>query len=232
MKRFGVYTIIATFAVFSTGCATDEFGNRRPLTEAEKGALIGAATGAAVGALAKKDKRSKGALIGAIGGGIAGAAVGNYMDTQKKDLEKVLAPEVGAGAINIAKVDQNNLLITMTAQTAFDFDSAAIKPGFHSTLDKIANVLVRYGKTHLTVVGHTDNVGTHQYNQSLSERRALAVNDYLRGKGVIPQRLASLGQGETVPRASNATEDGRRLNRRVEIIVEPVVSEAEGQSGG
>lgn len=228
MKRFGIYTIIAAFAVFSTGCATDEYGNRRPLTDAEKGALIGAASGAVIGALAKKDKRTKGALIGAVGGGIAGGVVGTYMDSQKKDLEKVLAPEVQAGAINIAKVDQNNLLITMTAQTAFDFDSTEIKPGFHSTMDKLANVLVRYGKTHLTVVGHTDNVGTNQYNQTLSERRSGAVADYLRAKGVIPQRLESVGRGETSPRATNATEEGRRLNRRVEIVVEPIVAETQG----
>jgi outer membrane protein OmpA-like peptidoglycan-associated protein len=228
MKRFGIYTIIAAFAVFSTGCATDEYGNRRPMTDAEKGALIGAASGAVVGALVKKDKRSKGALIGAVGGGIAGAAVGSYMDSQKKDLEKVLAPEVQSGAINIDKVGQNNLLITMTAQTAFDFDSTAIKPGFQSTMDKIANVLVRYGKTHLTVVGHTDSVGSNQYNQTLSERRSGAVADYLRAKGVIPQRLVSVGQGENSPRASNATEEGRRLNRRVEIVVEPIVADAQG----
>lgn len=228
MKRFGIYTIIAAFAVFSTGCATDEYGNRRPMTDAEKGALIGAASGAVVGALVKKDKRAKGALIGAVGGGLAGAAVGTYMDSQKKDLEKVLAPEVQSGAINVAKTGQNNLLITMTAQTAFDFDSTVIKPGFHSTMDKIANVLVRYGKTHLTVVGHTDNVGTQQYNQTLSERRAGAVADYLGAKGVIPQRLASVGQGENSPRATNATEEGRRLNRRVEIVVEPIVAEPQG----
>jgi outer membrane protein OmpA-like peptidoglycan-associated protein len=228
MKRFGIYTIVAVFAVFSAGCATDEYGNRRPMTDAEKGALIGAASGAVIGALAKKDKRTKGALIGAVGGGLAGAAVGSYMDSQKKDLEKVLAPEVQSGAINIAKVDQNNLLITMTAQTAFDFDSTSIKPGFHSTMDKLANVLVRYGKTHLTVVGHTDNVGTNQYNQTLSERRSGAVADYLRTKGVIAQRLASVGQGENTPRATNATEEGRRLNRRVEIVVEPIVAEAQG----
>src|SRR3990172_8088463 len=153
MKRFGVYIIIAVFAVFATGCATDEYGTRRPMTDAEKGAIIGAASGAAVGAIGNKSNRNRGALIGAVGGGLAGAAVGSYMDSQKRDLEKVLAPEVQAGAINIAKVDQNNLLITMTAQTAFDFDSTAIKSGFHSTMDKIANVLVRYGKTHLTVVG-------------------------------------------------------------------------------
>jgi len=225
MKRFGIYTIIAIFAIFSTGCATDEYGNRRPMTEAEKGALIGAASGAVIGALAKKDKRSKGALIGAVGGGLAGAAVGSYMDSQKRDLEKVLAPEVQGRAINVAKVNQNNLLITMTSQTAFAFDSAEISTGFQSTMDKIANVLVRYGKTHLTVVGHTDNVGSQEYNQGLSERRSDAVTNYLRAQGVIPQRLVSLGRGETSPRASNATEEGRHLNRRVEIVVEPVVAE-------
>ncbi len=232
MKRFGVYMIVAALTIFSTGCATDEYGNRRPMTDAEKGALIGAASGAVVGALAKKDDRSKGALIGAVGGGIAGAAVGTYMDSQKKDLEKVLAPEVQAGAIDIQKVSQNNLLITMTSQTAFDFDSTAIKPGFYTTMDKIANVLIRYGKTHLTIVGHTDNVGTNQYNQTLSEHRAQAVNDYLRNKGVLVQRLEFLGRGETAPRAANATEEGRRLNRRVEIVVEPIVADAPNQTPG
>ena len=228
MKRIIIYFIATAFTAVITGCATDEYGNRRPMTDAEKGALIGATSGAVIGALAKKDKRSKGALIGAVGGGLAGAAVGSYMDSQKKDLEKVLAPEVQGGAIQVQKMGQNNLLITMTAQTAFDFDSTEIKSGFHSTLDKIANVLVRYGKTHLTVVGHTDNVGAHEYNQGLSERRSGAVADYLRAKGVIPQRLVSAGRGETSPRATNATEEGRRLNRRVEIVVEPIVAEAPG----
>lgn len=228
MKRVIIYFIVAAFTAVITGCATDEYGNRRPMTDAEKGAIIGATSGAVLGAMVKKDKRSKGALIGAVGGGIAGAAVGSYMDSQKKDLEKVLAPEVQSGAINIARVDQNNLLITMTAQTAFAFDSVEISSGFQSTMDKIANVLVRYGKTHLTVVGHTDNVGSNQYNQTLSERRSGAVADYLRSKGVIPQRLVSMGQGENSPRASNTTEAGRQLNRRVEILVEPIVAETQG----
>ncbi|MEK7717682.1 MAG: OmpA family protein [Pseudomonadota bacterium] len=232
MKRLTIFSLIAVFAAAATGCATDEYGNRRPMTDAEKGAIIGAASGAVVGALAKKDDRSKGALIGAVGGGIAGAAVGTYMDSQKKDFEKVLASEVQAGAINIQKINQHNLLITMTSQTAFDFDSTAIKPGFYTTMDKIANVLIRYGKTHLTIVGHTDNVGTNQYNQTLSEHRAQAVNDYLRNKGVLVQRLEFLGRGETAPRAANATEEGRRLNRRVEIVVEPIIADAPNQTPG
>ena len=75
MKHLTVFAIIVAFAAFTSGCATDEYGNRRPMTEAEKGLLIGATSGAVVGALAKKDSRNKGALIGAIGGGIAGVAV-------------------------------------------------------------------------------------------------------------------------------------------------------------
>jgi outer membrane protein OmpA-like peptidoglycan-associated protein len=232
MKRLTVFVLIAAFAAAATGCATDEYGNRRPMTDAQKGAIIGAIGGAAVGAIGNKSNRNRGAVIGAIGGGIAGAAVGSYMDSQKKDFEKVLAPEVKAGDIAIQKVGQNDLLITMTAQTAFDFDSSVIKPGFYTTMDKIANILVRYGKTQLTIVGHTDNVGTEQYNQALSERRAKAVNDYLINKGVLIQRLAYVGRGESAPRASNATEEGRRLNRRVEILVEPVVADSQNQTPG
>ena len=232
MKRLTIFILIAAFATVSTGCATDEYGNRRPMTDAQKGAIIGAVSGAAVGAIANKSNRNRGALIGAVGGGLAGAAVGNYMDTQKQDLEKVLASEVQAGAIEIRKLDQNNLLITMTSQTSFDFDSSAIKPGFYTTMDKIANVLVRYGKTHLTIIGHTDNVGTDQYNQTLSEQRARAVNDYLLNKGVLVQRLEFVGRGESAPRASNDTEQGRRLNRRVEIVVVPIVADAPNPSPG
>lgn len=232
MTRLTVLVIIIAVAAVTSSCATDEYGNRLPMSDAEKGAIIGAISGAAVGAIGNKSNRDRGAIIGAVGGGIAGVAVGSYMDSQKKDFEKVLASEVQAGEITIQKVNQNNLLITMTGQTAFDFDSTTIKPGFYTTMDKIANILVRYGKTQLTIVGHTDNVGSNQYNQTLSERRAKAVNDYLLNKGVLVQRLVFLGRGETSPRASNATEEGRRLNRRVEIIIEPIVAETQNQTPG
>jgi outer membrane protein OmpA-like peptidoglycan-associated protein len=214
------------FAAATGGCATDEYGNPRNLTDAEKGAMIGAASGAVLGALVKKDKPAKGALIGAVGGGLAGGTVGHYMDSQKKDFEKQLAGEMQSGAIDIQKTGEHVLVVTMTAQTAFDTNATAIKPGFHPTLEKIAKIVNRYGKTHLTVIGHTDNVGTNDYNQRLSERRALAVNDALRGEGVVPQRLESLGKGESAPRVSNRTDEGRRANRRVEIVIEPVVADA------
>ena len=230
MKQLRATITLSLAILFGlSACATDEFGNRRPYTDAEKGVLIGAASGAVLGgAVSKKKNRNKGVLIGAIGGGLAGGAVGAYMDKQKKDLERALAPEQNAGAIQIEKLPQNALRITMTEQTAFAVDSAEIKPRFHSTMDKISNVLNQYGKTELTIVGHTDSTGTTQHNQTLSESRAKAVHNYFLQKGVVSQRLESQGLGESAPRASNATADSRQLNRRVEIVIEPVVADQAG----
>ncbi len=226
MQHLRIAISLSMIAVFGlSACVTDEFGNRRPMTDAEKGVLIGAASGAVLGGvIAKKKNRTKGVLLGAVGGGIAGGAVGAYMDNQKKDLEKALAPERDAGAIQVEKLPQNALRVTMTEQTAFTVDSAEIKPRFYSTMDKIATVLNRYGKTELTIVGHTDSTGSAQHNQALSERRAQAVHNHFLQKGVVAQRLESHGLGESAPRASNASAEGRQLNRRVEIIIEPVVA--------
>jgi outer membrane protein OmpA-like peptidoglycan-associated protein len=158
-----------------------------------------------------------------IGGGLTGAAVGHYMDNQRRDLEKNLAQEIQAGQARVQKISDQVVLVTMTSQTAFDTDSSSIKPGFHTTMNKLSDVVVRYGKTTLTVVGHTDNVGSDVYNQRLSERRALSVAQYLESQRVDPLRLATAGKGEAQPVASNAAEAGRQANRRVEIYVEAVV---------
>ena len=207
-----------------SGCATKgENGEDRKATRTEKGALYGAAAGAAVGALLKKDNRGKGALIGAIGGAIAGGSVGAYMDSQRKDFEKQLAPELNAGSITIEKKPNDVLVVSMTSDTGFDVNSATIKQGFQPTMLKISKIVNQYGKTHLTIVGHTDSTGTAAYNQRLSERRAQSVEDYLLRKKVAPQRLAAMGKGESAPRADNSTAAGRKLNRRVDIVIEPVV---------
>lgn len=226
MRSSRTFILIALATTFALGaCATDQYGHRRPMTDAERGAIIGAATGAVIGGMAAKNTK-KGLLIGAIGGGLAGTAVGAYMDKQKQDLDKVLAPERNAGSIEVNKLNGDILRVTMTGQTAFDTNSVRIKPAFYSTMDKVAEVVNRYGKTFLTIVGHTDNVGSAAYNQKLSERRAETVLRYFLGKGVISQRLAAEGRGESSPRASNTTPDGRRLNRRVEIYIEPVVAQS------
>lgn len=208
------------------GCVTDDFGNKRGYTDTEKGAMYGAAGGMLLGALVSKDAPAKGALFGLVGGGIAGGGVGLYMDSQKKDLDKALTEEKDSGAILLSKQPNNVILIRMTSQTAFETNSAVIQPGFHSTLDKISAVVNRYGKTHITIVGHTDNVGNDKANQTLSEKRAVAVEKYFSQKSVVPQRLVAKGMGERSPVADNATEKGRQLNRRVDLIIEPLVAES------
>jgi outer membrane protein OmpA-like peptidoglycan-associated protein len=212
-KRFA----ISALALAIAGCATDEVAYR------DAGLVIGAASGAVIGAIAYDKNRSKGAVIGAVGGGLAGAAVGRYMDDQKRDLEKNLAQEIKLRQARVDKLQNNVVRITMTNQTAFETNSTDIKPGFHTTMDKVADIVVRYNKTTLTVVGHTDDVGTNQYNQQLSERRAHSVANYLEAKRVNSVRLAIAGKGEAQPIESNATETGRQANRRVEIYLEPVV---------
>jgi outer membrane protein OmpA-like peptidoglycan-associated protein len=223
MKGYIALLVVGSMAV--GGCtSTGSASGKRPMTSMETGAIVGAVGGAVIGATAYKKNRTKGAIIGAVGGGLAGGAVGAYMDSQKKDLEKNLAKEIQSGAARVQKMPNNVVKITMTSQTAFDTGSAEIKPGFYSTMDKLADVVIRYGKTTLTIVGHTDNVGSTEYNQRLSEDRSLSVARYFEAKDVNPMRLATLGKGESEPLASNSTESGRQANRRVEIYVEPVVA--------
>ncbi len=221
MKRY--VAAVAALSLVIAACTSDSSSSgKRGMTNMETGAIIGAVGGAVIGAVAYKKNRTMGAIVGAVGGGLAGGAVGAYMDSQKKDLEKNLHKEIQAGSARVDKMPNDVVRITMTNQTAFDTNSTAIKPGFYSTMDKVADVVIRYGKTTLTVVGHTDNKGTAEYNQKLSEQRALSVAQYLESKDVNPVRLATLGKGETDPIASNDTESGRQANRRVEIYVEPV----------
>jgi outer membrane protein OmpA-like peptidoglycan-associated protein len=223
MKKTFVAAIAASLAL--GGCISDrEFGpDNRRFTGKESGILLGAGAGAVIGAIAYKKNRTKGALVGAIGGGLAGGVVGTYMDNQRQDLEKNLAQEVQSGVARIEKLPNNVVRVTMTNQTAFETNSAEIKPTFHSTMDKLADVVARYNKTALTVVGHTDDTGSNDYNQKLSERRAHSVAQYLEMRRVNGMRMALAGKGETQPVASNASEAGRQANRRVEIYVEPVV---------
>jgi len=185
--------------------------------------MIGATLGVLAG-LTTKNKKKKAILYGAVGG-IAGGAVGAYMDSQKKDFEKQLKEEIQRGDISVNKLPKDALVVTMTSQTSFAVNSSSIKSGFHSTMDKISTVVNKYGKTHLSLVGHTDSTGSRAYNQQLSVKRATSVNNYLRESGVIKERLSVYGRGEDNPRADNATDHGRSLNRRVEIIIEPIVEQ-------
>lgn len=223
--RPSLIAIPLTATLLLSACATNDMGDSRPLSKTEKGAIIGTASGAILGAVINHKNRGKGALIGAVGGGLTGAGVGYYMDKQAKDLQRQLQPEIQRGEISIDKrASDNALLVSMTANTGFDSGSAVLKSGYLPTLNKIAQVLNQYGKTTVTIIGHTDNVGSNEYNQSLSERRAQSVQDYFAGQNVNALRLEAYGRGETEPRADNNTESGRQLNRRVDLWILPVMA--------
>lgn len=177
-----------------------------------KGAIIGAATGAATGAIVGKDNRAVGIILGAAVGGVAGGLIGEYMDRQaaeiQKDLEGATVERVGEG-----------ILVTFDSGLLFDFDSYQLRPETIENLNRLASTLQKYDKTDVKILGHTDNVGTENYNSELSENRADAVENYLINMDVTPKRLDPVGLGENDPIASNETEIGRQKNRRVEVTI-------------
>lgn len=133
-------------------------------------------------------------------------------ETRRLRLEQELAK------IASTKSDPRGLVVTLPA-AFFDTGKAVLKPTAKATLGKIANQLKSDANLKLTIEGHTDNVGSESMNQTLSEKRANAVRDYLAGAGISGDRITATGKGESSPIASNKTAAGRQQNRRVEIII-------------
>jgi outer membrane protein OmpA-like peptidoglycan-associated protein len=98
------------------------------------------------------------------------------------------------------------------------------------TLMKVSDILERYPNTVVHVVGHTDSVGSDSYNTQLSQQRAASVVKYFASRGIPADRLVTVGRGEAEPRATNDTEAGRQLNRRVEIYVKPIIEGQESKA--
>jgi len=109
--------------------------------------------------------------------------------------------------------------VVLNADTFFDFDKSSLKPEGRQVLDQVASQADTINLETLIATGHTDSIGTEQYNQGLSQRRANSVKDYLVSKGVSADRIYVEGKGETSPVASNSTREGRAQNRRVEIEI-------------
>ncbi|MEM6986043.1 MAG: OmpA family protein [Pseudomonadota bacterium] len=210
---------IICFAALLTGCATEGGG----LTKTQSGAIIGAVIGAAAGNQTgdSKKERRKDRIIGAALGAAAGAGIGRVLDQQEAELNQALEDERIARQVEVQRVREDLLRLTLDSEVSFDFDSADIKPAFRTSLNKVADVLIKYNQSQVTIVGHTDSIGSETYNQLLSERRAAAVENYLVTTGVSASRLSSRGAGESQPRETNDTEAGRQLNRRVEIFIAP-----------
>ncbi len=207
------------------GCAEND-----PYRNTKIGAAIGGVLGAGTGAAIDKKNRGRGAAIGAAVGVLAGGGVGLYMDKQAKDIETALAEELASHEVELRKHPDNSIEVDLKGEATFATNSTSVKPGFQNALGKLGNVMSEYDSTIIHVIGHTDDQGTHSYNQQLSEKRAMSVANLLNTSGVHSTRLLTDGRGEVQPRASNTTAEGRSINRRVEIYLKPVVEGQEAEA--
>lgn len=222
MKKL-LFTVVLT-GVLLAGCSSAQKAQKTSQTsqkkeskmnKTEKGAVIGAASGAVVGAIIgnKSKNTAIGAIIGAAAGGAVGAVIGNKMDKQAKKMQEDLG--------NTATVERvgEGIKLTFNSQLLFDFGKDELQENNKQNLREFAETLRQYPGTDLLVVGHTDNVGSDSFNKALSEKRAAAVSNFLANQGVNSSRINISGKGESQPVASNDTEWSRSQNRRVEIAI-------------
>ena len=221
MRKLTTLSVALAATLTFAGCAsyTGQTSDPNDPNRTQRGALIGAGIGAVAGLLSGDDatERRQRALVGAGVGALAGGAVGAYQDRQEAALRSQLA---GTG-VDVIR-DGDNITLNMPGAITFGFDSSALQPQFRPVLDDLAMTLNEYNQTIIEVAGHTDSVGDAAYNQNLSEQRAATVANYLAGRGVMRDRMITIGAGETRPIASNDTEAGRAQNRRVEITLVPL----------
>jgi outer membrane protein OmpA-like peptidoglycan-associated protein len=222
MSTNKVALTVLVAAITFAGCQTlDPYTQESKTSKATKGALIGAAAGAVVGLISGDDavERRQHAMIAAGIGALAGGMIGNYQDRQ----EAKLRAELQGTGVSVTRIG-DNITLNMPGNVTFATNSSDLSPAFFDVLTSVSKVLKEFNKTVVEVAGHTDSTGSDAYNQSLSERRAASVAQYLQSQGVINQRLITIGMGEARPVADNGTESGRQANRRVEITMVPVTA--------
>lgn len=180
----------------------------------QKGAAIGTGGGAAAGAVIGKvsGNTALGTIIGAAVGGTAGAIIGRKMDKQAAEI-KTEVPN--------AKVErvEEGITVEFSSKILFGFDSYSLTDASRASLSQLVTVLNKYPDTNVEVQGHTDNKGTAEYNEKLSNQRAESVASYIKANGIASSRVSTRGFGLTAPKYSNDTEEGRAQNRRVEFLI-------------
>ncbi len=210
MKRNRSFTMFAAGVALlamagGIGCAA--------MNSTGKGAVIGGAAGAVAGGVIGNQTGStaRGAIIGAVLGGAAGALIGRQMDQRAKEI---------AASVPDATVERvgEGIQVTFPSGLLFGFDSDVVRSNAAVNLDELASKLRTYDDSNLMIVGHTDEVGSAEYNQNLSEQRAQSAARYLSARGVS-RYIATAGRGEREPVSSNTTEAGRQENRRVEVAI-------------
>ena len=187
----------------------DERVTRRDKTK--KGAAAGAASGAVVGAVLGEGELDQILLGAAIGAGLGGG-VGAYMDRQEEKLARI-------PGTTVERIGEEMILVRFEADLLFEVDSSKLGRDARERLDEAARIFVDQEKTAIIAQGHTDSSGSETHNLELSERRAEAVRTHLVGRGVAADRITALGYGEAYPVESNDDKEGRRANRRVDLLM-------------
>ena len=187
-----------------------------PNRNAKQAAIFGGLLGAGVGAVSGASNKTTAVLAGAAVGAIAGGALGAQLDRQEAELRAQLA----ADGITIRNTG-DRLIVSLPQDITFATDSYQVTPGLQAEIAKVAQILLKYPKSTVQVIGHTDSDGDAAYNVTLSQRRANAVADILQANGVPYNRLTTIGRGEAEPIASNLSAAGKAQNRRVEIVIIP-----------
>jgi outer membrane protein OmpA-like peptidoglycan-associated protein len=214
-SRLFISGIAAASLLGLSACVTDPNTGEQHVSRTALGGVGGAGLGYLLGDLiGGKTAR----IVGAGIGGVAGGVVGYRMDQQIRELDEATA---GSG-VDVSQTPDGESILVNLPDVTFAVDSTTISPSFRAALDEVAASLQKYPDSLIDVMGHTDSTGSDSHNLDLSQRRADAVKGYLVMRGVSGARIATVGYGEQYPRADNTTEQGRALNRRVEIRITPI----------
>jgi len=209
--------LMGAVAIFATGC-----DSTKKMSNSQKGAVIGAAGGAVAGGVVgnnvgKKSNTVLGAIIGAAIGGVAGGVIGRKMDKQaeaiKNEVPGAEVTRVGEG-INVTFADNPD---GSKGGVFFATNMSNINANSKLALDKLVQIFNSYPETNILIEGHTDDVGDATYNESLSQKRAASVGEYLRAANIAASRLTIKWYGEKQPKMENDTNANRAANRRVEF---------------
>lgn len=221
--NFKILSVLIVIGLMMSSCETAQNTNK-----SQRGAAIGAIAGAGLGALIGKKNRALGAIVGGAVGGTAGAIIGKKMDDQAKKIEEVMP-----GAEVVRSEEGIQVILDENSEVRFEYNKSSLTAAAQDNLNKVVKIFNEYPQTDILIVGHTDNVGSQEYNQPLSLKRAKSVNDYLVSNGISADRITYEGAGKIEPRYSNETAEGRAGNRRVEFAItanEQMVQEAEQEA--
>lgn len=194
-------------------------------TSQQRGVAVGATSGAVIGGVignnvGNKNNTALGAILGAAIGGVAGGIIGNKMDKQAQEIKAAIpgatVERVGEG-INVTFDELNP--DGSKAGVYFANDQYSINSNAQLALGMLQKVFNDYPDTNILIEGHTDNVGSANYNLGLSEKRAKAVSDALLMTGINANRITTKWYGESQPKVDNSTDENKALNRRVQFVI-------------